>query len=264
MASHYQKFGFFDDLAVLRADNYRQNFPLHRHDVFSLTLVRSGVETTLVNGKELVAPVGCLSLTPPESLHANPNRNIGDYDFTTFYLSPDFMTYLNEGKTYSPEAMVINNPKLFSCLLQWPQKGVEPASLVKWLKGGIVAKIASGEVKSISEKDDQKLAEVLYYLEANLEEKVTLNTLANIAGLSAYHFLRWFRAMKGITPMQYVNLRRIEKAQEALATGTPLIEVAHSLGFYDQSHFHRFFSRYVGVTPGAFLRGSNIVQDSGK
>ncbi len=62
--------------------------------------------------------------------------------------------------------------------------------------------------------------------------------------------------------MQYVNLRRIEKACEALASGTPLVEAAHSLGFYDQSHFHRFFLRYIGVTPGAFLRGSNIVQDS--
>lgn len=264
MQSQYQRFDFFDDLAVLRADGYQQNFPLHRHDVFSLTLTRSGVETTIVNGKELLAPAGSISLTPPNCLHANPNRNNGVYDFTTFYLSPDLMTYLNDGLPFSPEAVVIDNPALFSSLLHWSVEAPAPAQLVELLKRGIVGAIDPGEEVPISRAEDEKLVTVLCYLEANLTEKITLDTLAAIAGLSPHHFLRWFRALKGITPIQYVNLRRIEQARGALASGTPLIEVAHALGFYDQSHFHRFFLRYAGVTPGSFFKGSNIVQDEGK
>lgn len=262
MRSRYQKFGFFDDLAVLRADDYRPNFPLHRHDVFSLTLVRSGVETTIVAGKELLTPTGSISLTPPDCLHANPNRNNGGLDFTTFYLSPDFLDYLNDGTTFSPDAVVIDNPDMFLALSEWSEESMEPNPLVEILKKGVVIPLDTAAEVSVPGKEDGKLVEVLAYLEANLAEKITLASLAVIADLSPHHFLRWFRGLKGVTPMQYVNLRRVEKAREALASGMPLVEAAHSLGFYDQSHFHRFFSRYVGVTPGTFLRGSNIVQDS--
>lgn len=261
MQSQYQRFHFFDNLAVLQADGYRQNFPLHRHDVYSLTLVRSGIETTIVGDKELLTPKRSISLTPPNRLHANPNRNMGGYDFTTLYLSPDLMAYLNDGTPFSTEAAVINNPALFSSLLKWLEEKPAPDQLMKLLKEGIVKTVDPGEEVTVSRAMDDKLAAVLNYLEANLAEKVTLNTLAAIADLSPHHFLRWFRGLKGITPIQYVNLRRIEQAREALASGTPLIEVAHALGFYDQSHFHRFFLRYAGVTPGSFLKGSNIVQD---
>jgi AraC-like DNA-binding protein len=266
MASQYQKFDFFDELAVLQADNHRQNFPLHRHDVFSLTLVRSGFETTLVRGKELLTPTGSVSLTPPGSFHANPNRNNGSYDFTTFYLSPDFLTYLNNGKTLvSQAAVIIDKPAFFSALQQWSMEQQTPESLAAILYDGVITTLRSGmPEEEVQKEENDKLAAVLHYLEANLSEKMTLEMLAKSVDFSPHHFLRWFRSMKGITPMQYVNLRRIEKARTALAEGTPLVEVAHALGFYDQSHFHRFFLRYVGVTPGAFLRGSNIVQDSGK
>jgi len=265
MASQYQKFGFFDELAVLRADDHRKSFPLHRHDVYSLTLVRSGIETTLSGGKELLTPAGNISLTPPGCLHANPNRNNGAYDFTTFYLSPDLLTYLNGGTPLSSRVVVtMNKPGFFSALQQWVTERQTPEALASILYDGVITTLRRAErAEETSTKESTKLTEVLSYLEANLSEKLTLEVLANSAGLSPHYFLRWFRSMKGITPMQYVNLRRIEKARTALAKGAPLVEVAHALGFYDQSHFHRFFLRYVGVTPGAFLQGSNIVQDSG-
>ncbi|MEM9928674.1 MAG: AraC family transcriptional regulator [Bacteroidota bacterium] len=262
MPALYRKVGFFDNLAILRADGYRQDFPLHRHDVFSLTLTRSGTETTIVNGRELLAPVGSISLTPPGCLHANPNRNAGTYDFTTFYLSPDWLVYLNEGTPFLPAPTVLQQPKLFAALLQWAEEAGTPETLAEVLRNSIVIPLrqTKGVVTKASVND--QLTTVLAYLEAHLADKILLEDLAKVAGLSPHHFLRWFRALKGITPLQYVNLRRIECAQQALAEGTPLIEVAHSLGFYDQSHFHRFFRRYAGVTPGTFLRGSNIVQDS--
>ncbi|MEL6357974.1 MAG: AraC family ligand binding domain-containing protein, partial [Bacteroidota bacterium] len=96
--TQFKRYPFFDQLEVLNADGYLADFPLHSHDVVSLTLVRSGVETTRVKGKELRATVGSISLTYPDELHANPNLNGGDYNFTTFYLSPDLLYRLNGGK----------------------------------------------------------------------------------------------------------------------------------------------------------------------
>ncbi|MEO0733245.1 MAG: helix-turn-helix domain-containing protein, partial [Bacteroidota bacterium] len=73
--------------------------------------------------------------------------------------------------------------------------------------------------------------------------------------------VRWFKARKGIPPFQYLNLLRVEKSISFLHQGLPLAETALRAGFYDQSHFHRFFLRFRGMTPGDFSRGCNIVQD---
>jgi AraC-like DNA-binding protein len=50
-----------------------------------------------------------------------------------------------------------------------------------------------------------------------------------------------------------MNLR-IEQSCAALAAGAPLADAALSSGFYDQSHFVRFFKRYTGMTPSLFQR----------
>jgi len=104
------------------------------------------------------------------------------------------------------------------------------------------------------------LPEILAHIEANLDGTIRLRDLAYISGLSEAHFLRVFKQQRGITPLQFVTLRRVERAKEWLLRGYSPAQAALQVGFYDQSHFHRFFLRYTGITPGQFLRSSNIVQ----
>lgn len=94
------------------------------------------------------------------------------------------------------------------------------------------------------------------YLEHHLGSHVCLDALAEAACVSRFHFARRFRARVGTSPMDYVMQRRIERAKERLtvADGT-ICEVAHDLGFFDQSHFCRAFCRRVGVTPLAYRTG---------
>ncbi|MFP7726124.1 helix-turn-helix transcriptional regulator [Lysobacter sp. D1-1-M9] len=77
--------------------------------------------------------------------------------------------------------------------------------------------------------------------------------MARAACASPYHFARRFRQRTGKSPMEYVMGKRIESAKNALAGDSSRIcALAQDLGFSDQSHFCRTFSRYVGVTPRAF------------
>jgi transcriptional regulator of acetoin/glycerol metabolism/AraC-like DNA-binding protein len=93
------------------------------------------------------------------------------------------------------------------------------------------------------------------YVEAHLSESIELAALANIAGLSLYHFARAFKQTAGVTPHQYLLQRRIERAQEMLArTELSLSEIALAAGFSDQSHFARHFRQMLGMTPGQFRR----------
>jgi AraC-like DNA-binding protein len=79
-----------------------------------------------------------------------------------------------------------------------------------------------------------------------------LADLAADAGVSAFHFLRLFRAVSGVTPHQYVIRSRLNRAVALLLdTAAPVTTVAYDSGFEDLSNFVRTFRRVVGCTPGA-------------
>ena len=78
--------------------------------------------------------------------------------------------------------------------------------------------------------------------------------LAALAGLSPFHFSRGFREVVGLPPHAYRLHRRVERAKALLAAGRSSAEVAHSLGFADQSHLIRQFRRQTGLTPAAYAR----------
>jgi len=91
------------------------------------------------------------------------------------------------------------------------------------------------------------------YIEADLERDLSIQSLADVVGLSPQHFAVLFRESTGFTPHQYVNHRRINRAQELLKRADmPLIEISMQCGFSGQSQFITTFRRLVGMTPGRF------------
>jgi AraC family transcriptional regulator len=105
-----------------------------------------------------------------------------------------------------------------------------------------------------------RLRAVVEYIEEYLDGCPSLEQLAAVARLSAYHFARQFKAATGLPPHQYVIQRRIERAKQLLQGGAALslAEVALRAGFSDQSQLSRHFKRLVGVTPGRFRTPARI------
>jgi AraC-like DNA-binding protein len=90
------------------------------------------------------------------------------------------------------------------------------------------------------------------YIRSNLNRNISIEELAEMAGLSVHHFARAFKQTVGMPPHCYILQRRIEQAQQMLrTTKLPLSEIALSLGFSDQSHLARHFRRMTGFSPSA-------------
>jgi len=88
------------------------------------------------------------------------------------------------------------------------------------------------------------------YIETHLDEKVSIEALAGVAGLSIFHFARAFKQSQRVTPHEYVIQCRIRRAMELLArTDLALSRVAVEAGFSDQSHCARRFRERVGICP---------------
>lgn len=87
------------------------------------------------------------------------------------------------------------------------------------------------------------------YLHANYTGQISLDELAGIAELSKYHLCRAFYDAVGISPHVYQNHLRLNRAKKLLVEKLSIAEVACEVGFYDQSHFGKYFKKFLGVTP---------------
>jgi len=103
----------------------------------------------------------------------------------------------------------------------------------------------------------ERLRRVCDYVEAHLDEEVTLQALSDAACLSPYHLSRCFRRSTGTTLHTYVMSRRIEGARKLLADRKlTLAEIAYRCGFASQSHFTAVFKKSLGMTPGRYRRAA--------
>ena len=93
------------------------------------------------------------------------------------------------------------------------------------------------------------------HADRSFDSPVDLGEMARVAGLSKYHFLRLFKATYGLTPMEYVSQRRIERAQDLLrATNLTVTEVCMLVGFSSLGSFSSRFRSLVGENPRQFQR----------
>jgi AraC family transcriptional regulator len=99
----------------------------------------------------------------------------------------------------------------------------------------------------------QQMRCVMDFVQDHLDQDLSLETLAQQAGFSSYHFARMFRQTTGESPHQFVLRQRIERAQRLLKErDVPLACVARACGFADQSHLTQAFKRHLGLTPRAY------------
>jgi transcriptional regulator GlxA family with amidase domain len=97
------------------------------------------------------------------------------------------------------------------------------------------------------------LFRVVEKLNAEYTENLSTEELASEANVHPVHLTSVFRRFYHGTIGEYVQKLRVAHASKLLLDkDIPLVEVACSAGFSDQSHFTRIYKRYVGITPGAF------------
>src|SRR6185312_3828538 len=108
----------------------------------------------------------------------------------------------------------------------------------------------------------QRMRQLIEFIEANLDQPLTLDAMAAQVGISPLYLARAFKAAVGQSPHQYVLARRIERAKELLRnTEIPIIDVALSVGFSSQSHLSHWMIRHRGLSPQWRQRIASAVAD---
>ena len=100
---------------------------------------------------------------------------------------------------------------------------------------------------------DERLTKVVRYIHSNIYDDIDLDELADMACMTKPYLVRLFRRDFGVSPLQFINQKKVEKAQLLLLTNDIAVkEVAYTLGFGDHSYFIRLFRKVTGKTPTAY------------
>jgi AraC family transcriptional regulator len=102
-----------------------------------------------------------------------------------------------------------------------------------------------------------KLQTVTDYIEAHLDEELSVDTLAQLVEINPFHLIRLFKQTLGITPYAFIIRQRLERAKHLLkSSDCSIAEIAYSTGFGSQSRFSTVFRQHVQISPMRYRQHS--------
>ncbi len=107
-----------------------------------------------------------------------------------------------------------------------------------------------------TENKGENIAErVKYYLDTHYLEDINLEIMSKKLHLNKFYLAHCFKNYMGVSPMQYVNKRRISEAQILLiSTNLTITEISFRCGFNNSSYFQTTFKKNIGITPGQYRK----------
>lgn len=258
----------FDNLELLHATYITHVFDKHYHEEYVVAVVVRSHYAFFCNGEDVIAGQGQIILINPGEIHSGYAITEGGWTYRALYPSVGLMRAIAEevsGKhwllPFFPKCLVDDDyiARLLVGLHRTLELGtnsqLERDVHLRSALGALIVRHADNRPLSLLRLGHERDAvqRACRYLEAHYMDNPSLETLAQIAGLSPFHFVRVFRQETGLPPHTYLTQLRINQAKQRLQAGDPIADVAAATGFSDQSHLTRRFKRIVGVTPGQFV-----------
>lgn len=116
------------------------------------------------------------------------------------------------------------------------------------------------EGEYICETDSKKkvssdaVQELVEWIDAHYYEPVSLKQLSTLAHINEKYLCRVFREYTGHTPIEYINVIRVEKSAEAMLLGRTITDAAFDNGFNDLSYFSKTFRKYMACSPREYAK----------
>ncbi len=108
--------------------------------------------------------------------------------------------------------------------------------------------------ESVSHDTLKRLSSATEYINKNLSENLTLSDISKKAGLAPSYFSSVFKKYNGVSPFEYITIKRVEKAISLIKNGAPsMLSAAEEAGFMSSSNFYKAFFKVTGKTPKEYL-----------
>jgi AraC family transcriptional regulator len=169
-------------------------------------------------------------------LEINPGRGINRSDNPRFY----------EKDAFYKEYQELNNRQNISTFLE--TQGILLQLVSRFIKQGVFKHQEANQIPV-------KILDAISYIQLNLHQNLSVSELAKRANQNSDYFSRIFKQHTGERPANYINKKRIERAQYLIVT-TPMAfaQIAAHTGFENVFYFSKIFKKIIGLTPGKYKR----------
>lgn len=261
------------DLEVLHAHFIDHRYGRHTHGYFVIALVETGAVSCWHRGAQHVASSSQVFVVNPDEPHTGDPATPEGYTYRVLYPRVEHLSQV--AADVGTEA---NVPFFRESVLHDEKLSVMLASFHRHLAGGASSVtcdtlLLRALARLVIHHPDSRIAPrgigrerpavrtACEYIQAHFGEDVSLPRLANLVSLSPYYFARAFEREVGLPPHAYLENVRIRKAREFLDQGHSVVSTALLAGYVDQSHLTHRFKRFLGITPGQYVRHNKIHQD---
>ncbi|WP_233900539.1 AraC family transcriptional regulator [Tenacibaculum piscium] len=250
-----------DDLEYITIENQTTKFPKHFHETFCISLIHKGIEQIDFENQSLFSEAGSISITNPYEIHSNPLFDKKtQLKFDTIYIPNQLMKNILNGKNIKFINRKINSKnanKLFLELINAIDKQ-ETENIEFYLRKFI------STLKSYSEENENEYSElnlnnfkqINNYIETYIYDKFNLEELSKIANINKFGFAKKFKASTGMSPMNYILMKKVFSSKKLINQKTELTTIAYQYNFTDLAHFSNTFKRFVGLSPKKYQKST--------
>jgi AraC-like DNA-binding protein len=253
----------FDNLEYITIENQTTSFPKHFHETFCISLIHKGIEQIDFENQSLFTEAGSISITNPYEVHSNPLIDNDSFlNFDTIYISNDLMKYALNGKNIKFINRQITSKKANKLFLELKKAiNTKKDDIIEFHLTQFVnsLNLYSQENKSeYSGLNFNNFHQIKNYIEKHIYDKFSLDNLSEQANINKFGFSKKFKALTGMTPMNYVLMRKIFSSKALIKSNIELTEVAYQYNFTDIAHFSKTFKRFIGISPKSYKESISL------
>jgi len=244
----------FDNLEYISIENQTTSFPKHFHETFCISLIHKGIEQIDFENQSLFTEAGSISITNPYEVHSNPLIDTDSYlKFDTIYIPDNVMKEVLNGLNIKFVKRQITSKKANRLFLDLKEAlDAKDDETIEFNLSQFVKVL-----KFYSQENDNEYSglnfnsyhQISSHIELNIYDKISLIELANIANINKFGFTKKFKVLTGMTPMNYVIMRKIFSSKTLIKANWELTELAYHYNFTDLAHYSKTFKRFIGISP---------------
>lgn len=272
----HDKSGYLDqDFRLFHIkDQIEKEFEFHYHDFNKIVVFISGKVTYIIEGKTYYLKPWDILLVNRFDVHKPIVDASVPYERVIIWVKNDFITAYNSDVCDITSCFQKANDRSFSLIRLNPRLQKTVRDHLSMLEESLNSQEFGAQLLAnthflqlmvylnriflgkLYEKDnqalryDEKIQELLHYINGNLCGDLSVDALAARSYLSKYHLMRKFKTETGMTLHSYITQKRLLAAKEKIEKGIPILVAARECGFWDYTTFSRAYKKQFGTSPG--------------
>ncbi|MDD4370636.1 MAG: AraC family transcriptional regulator [Anaerostipes sp.] len=243
-------------------------FPLHRHEeLLEISLILKGEEIVEFEDATYMARAGDVVIKNANVLHQETAEDNSELEELSIGISGIRIEGLSENSLVSEDIIPVIHTdyemdllqELFLSLQRMQQSGLAIyteiiQSALKTLVSMVLLLVdKKGMIKTSKFNVGKQIRGIIEYINDNFCNKISLNDIAKDFYISPYYLARQFKSETGYSVNQYIQLRRLGRAEQRLAfEETSIKEIAFECGYTNLKYFYSVFKSKTGHTPNEF------------